>query len=90
MASRSIIPEMALYSNGAGDTRNDAISDRRSFTSGVLTQPPSIKLLISALAEKVSNEPSREDSLMCEALRFPSSEVKPPTWNSATETMSAG
>ena len=67
-----------------------AFENRRSFTSGVLTQPPSIKLLISALAEKVSNEPSREDSLMCEALRFPSSEVKPPTWNSATETMSAG
>ena len=57
---------------------------------GVLMYPPSMKLLTSALAWKESNEPSFEKSLICEALRFPSSEENPPSWNSAEETISEG
>ena len=89
-ASGSIRPLMALYSRPAGDTRTAAFSESLFSINGVLTYPPSRKLLTSPLAENVSNEPSFERSLMCDELRLPSSEEKPPTWNSATETTSGG
>jgi len=86
----SIIPESTLYSSAAGEILKDALSERRSLSSGALTLPPRRKLLMSAFAENESKEPSFERNLRWEEPIFPSSEVNPPVWNSAEDIISAG